>query len=88
MVGVYEKLSPYKIQPKPTKRKKENPMKTEMKGDLVACYHTNNHVHLWFSSPTGDSSDVQVKDIICRDNQQAEMVAKRHREVWGLPENP
>lgn len=26
MGGVYEKLSPYKIQPKPTKRKKENPM--------------------------------------------------------------
>lgn len=61
---------------------------TSMKGDLVACYHTNNHVHLWFSSPTGDSTDVQVRDIICRDTEQAEMVAKRHREVWGLPENP
>lgn len=61
---------------------------TTMKGDLVATTIAGNIVSLWFSSPTGDSSDSQILDLVCLNNEQAEMVAKRHREVWGLPENP
>jgi hypothetical protein len=58
--------------------------KKTYKGDCVAVLVNYNHVQLWFSSPTGDSSDSQIRDIICTDERQAELVAKRHREVWGL----
>lgn len=57
---------------------------TSMKGDLVATTISGNIVSLWFSSPTGDSSDSQILQIVCLTNEQAEMVAQRHREVWGI----
>lgn len=57
---------------------------TTAKGDLVATTISGNIVSLWFSSPTGDSSDSQILELVCLDNEQAEFVAKRHREVWGL----
>lgn len=57
---------------------------TSMKGDLVATTISGNIVSLWFSSPTGDSSDSQILEIVCLTNEQAEMVAQRHREVWGI----
>jgi len=55
-----------------------------IKGDLVATVIVGNIVNLWFSSPTGDSSDSQIFEMVCRDNEQAEFIAKRHREMWGL----
>lgn len=58
--------------------------KAILKGDLVATTICENIVSLWFASPTGDSSDSQILTLTCRDNEQAEFVAKRHREVWGL----
>lgn len=57
---------------------------TIFKGDLVAVMVYGDTVQLWFSSPTGDSSDSQIFNMVCRDNQQAEMVAQRHREIWGI----
>lgn len=62
----------------------ETQAKKIFKGDCVAVLVNHNHVSLWFQSPTGDSTDVQIKDIICTDNRQAELVAERHRKVWGL----
>lgn len=58
--------------------------KSETKGDLVGTTIAGNIVSLWFASPTGDSSDSQILELVCLDNEQAEFVAKRHHEVWGL----
>lgn len=58
-----------------------------IKGDLCATVVVGNVVNLWFQSPTGDSSDSQILELVCIDNEQAEMVAKRHREVWGIDQN-
>lgn len=58
-----------------------------VKGDLCATVVVGNIVNLWFSSPTGDSSDSQILELVCLNNEQAEMVAKRHREVWGIDQN-
>lgn len=68
---------------RPKQRGKEM-SKLIMKGDLVGTTIAGNIVSLWFASPTGDSSDSQILELVCRDNEQAELVAKRHREVWGL----
>ena len=57
---------------------------TSMKGDLVATTISGNIVSLWFSSPAGDSSDSQILEIVCLTTEPAEMVAQRHREVWGI----
>lgn len=58
-----------------------------IKGDLCATVVIDNIVSLWFQSPTGDSSDSQILELVCLNNEQAEMVAKRHREVWGIDQN-
>jgi hypothetical protein len=42
-------------------------------------------VELWFQSPDGDQSDVQIFHLRCRDAVQAEAVAAMHREVWDIP---
>lgn len=68
----------------PSQQKGNKMNKAILKGDLVATTIAGNIVSLWFASPTGDSSDSQILTLTCRDNEQAEMIAKRHREVWGL----
>jgi hypothetical protein len=66
-------------------KQKGNEMnKLNTKGDFVGTTISGNIVSLWFASPTGDSSDSQIFELVCRDNEQAEFIAKRHREVWGL----
>lgn len=58
--------------------------KVNVKGDLVACFATNTRLEMWFQSPNGDSSDVQICYLTCVSEAQAEAIAKRHREAWGL----
>ena len=55
-----------------------------VKGDLVAAVVVGDRVTLWFASPTGGSSDSHLFDLPCRSEAQAEAVAKRHRDAWGL----
>lgn len=58
--------------------------KAILKGDVVAVLVLGSNVQIWFASPTGDSSDSQIFEMSCQNPEQAEMVAKRHREVWGI----
>jgi hypothetical protein len=55
-----------------------------MKGSLKACLVVGDAVQLWYSSPTGDSSDSQIHTIQCLSNEQAIAVSKLHRTMWGI----
>jgi len=55
-----------------------------MKGSLVGCIVVGDAVQLWYSSPTGDSSDSQIHTIQCLSYEQAVAVSKLHRAVWGV----
>ncbi len=55
-----------------------------MKGSLVGVEVIGNRVKLWYSSPTGDSSDSVVHDIMCVNETQAIAVSKLHKGIWGL----
>lgn len=55
-----------------------------MKGSLIASYAVGNIVNLWFSSPTGDSSDSLIFTVKCETPAQAQVIAKMHSEIWGL----
>jgi hypothetical protein len=54
------------------------------KGDLVGAMRNGHIVSLWYSSPTGDSSDSQIHDIVCLNEADAERVMQRHLQAWGL----
>lgn len=41
-------------------------------------------LELYFSSPTGDSSDSVVFKMECASSEQAHDIARMHLEVWGL----
>lgn len=56
---------------------------TIQKGDLVYAEAIGKEVSLWFRSPTGDSSDVQINKLYCSTEAQAEYIALRHQEVWS-----
>lgn len=58
--------------------------KAVIKGDLSATVIYDNILQLWFHSPTGDICDSQILELVCVDNEQANFIAKRHREAWGL----
>ena len=53
-------------------------------GCLSACFANGEYVEMWFSSPDGDSSDVQISIMRCRDNEQALEVCANHKKVWGI----
>lgn len=55
-----------------------------MKGSLKACLVIGESVQLWYSSPTGDSSDSIIHSIDCHSYEQAVAVSKLHRAVWGI----
>lgn len=55
-----------------------------MKGSLKACLVVGDAVQLWYSSPTGDSSDSQIHTIQCLSHEQAVAVARLHRGIWGV----
>jgi hypothetical protein len=42
-----------------------------------------NIVELWFSSPTGDSSDSIQFKMTCTSPEQAMEIALMHNRVWG-----
>ena len=52
--------------------------------DVAAVVVIDDHIQIWFGSPTGGSSDSHITTIPCRNAKQAEAIAKRHRAVWGL----
>ena len=54
------------------------------KGDLVATEVFGTTVRMWFDSPTGDSSDVQISDLQCNSHDQAVDIANRHNEMWNI----
>lgn len=55
-----------------------------MKGSLVGAVVIGDRVTLYYSSPTGDSSDSIVHDIQCVNETQAIAVCKLHKGIWGL----
>ncbi len=57
-----------------------------MKGHLVGTDIKVNSVFLWYESPTGDETDSQIGEIVCRDIRQAVEVEREHRSRWDLPE--
>jgi len=57
---------------------------TDTKGACLFVQTIGTTVELWFSSPTGDSSDSHIVHIPCLSVGQAEAVASLHKAVWGL----
>ena len=57
-----------------------------MKGHLVGTDIKVNSVFLWYESPTGDETDSQIGEIVCRDIRQAVEVEREHRYRGNLPE--
>ena len=55
------------------------------KGGLVATQVNGNMVHLWFSSPTGDSSDCHIFQMKCQSHSQAVAIANNHNAIWQVP---
>jgi hypothetical protein len=55
-----------------------------MKGTLTGTEVVGNHLHLWFASPDGDSSDSQIFRMRCVDEAQAKIIEGQHRKVWNL----
>jgi len=41
-------------------------------------------LELWFSSPTGDSSDSVTLKMECTSHEQATYIAELHHRAWGL----
>jgi glutamate synthase domain-containing protein 1 len=56
-----------------------------MKGSLVATQVIGNIVELWFSSPTGDSSDSHIFQMKCQSHSQAVTIANNHNAMWNVP---
>jgi hypothetical protein len=71
---VYSEVMQIDIEPKPE----------PVKGSLVGVQVFSNFIELWYSSPTGDSTDSVIHKIMCLDEAQAESLAQLHRVTWGL----
>ena len=59
-------------------------MNTQTKGLPLAVVQSGNYVHIWCSSPDGDSSDSQILEIRCADTAQASQVRQAWLEMTGL----
>ncbi len=55
------------------------------KGTVAAAFAAGNTVQIWTSSPTGDSSNSQILEIQCLNNDQAEAIAQMWRATWNIP---
>jgi hypothetical protein len=55
-----------------------------MKGMLVGTEVVGKYLHLWYSSPDGDSTDSQIFQMRCVDEAQAKLIEGQHRSVWGI----
>lgn len=58
--------------------------KVSVKGDLTAVVVIDTTIELWYQAPNGDSSDSVIHHLYCTSNAQAEAIAKRHRDAWGI----
>ncbi len=58
--------------------------KIAMKGMLVGTEVVGKYLHLWYSSPDGDSTDSQIFQMRCFNEAQAKLIEDQHRKVWGL----
>ena len=56
----------------------------ETKGALVGTEVIGDRLFLWYSSPTGDSSDSIITEMPCRSEEEALDLQDLHRSVWGL----
>lgn len=56
----------------------------QMKGSLRGIVVIDNILQLWYSSPTGDSSDVAIHELTCINNDQANAIGEMHLKVWKL----
>jgi hypothetical protein len=56
------------------------------KGAFVGYMVFGKNLDLWFSSPTGDSSDSQILTLTCLSSEQAHEIGRMHMRVWGLTE--
>lgn len=59
-------------------------MNTKIKGSLVGTQVNDDWLELWFSSPTGDSSDSVILTMPCRSNAEALELQAYHRGVYGI----
>tara|TARA_R100000742_G_C4210810_1_gene37236 strand:- start:277 stop:507 length:231 start_codon:yes stop_codon:yes gene_type:complete len=59
-------------------------MKAKIKGSLVGTEVIDDRLQLWFSSPTGDSSDSVILTMPCKSNAEALELQDYHRKVYGL----
>lgn len=55
----------------------------ESKGAFRGYMLYGKTLELWFSSPTGDSSDSVILKMECESNEQAADIAAVHQRVWG-----
>lgn len=53
------------------------------KGAYRGAIVWDNIVELWFSSPTGDSTDTVRFQMHCASFEQAQDIAAMHARVWG-----
>ncbi len=58
-------------------------MARESKGAFRGHMLFGNVLELWFSSPTGDSSDSVIFKVTCESSEQAAEIAAMHQRVWG-----
>lgn len=54
------------------------------KGTFRGSMTYGTTLELWFSSPTGDSSDVVICKMECVSHDQAVEIAGLHHKAWGL----
>ena len=59
-------------------------MKIKTKGLPTSVVQSGNYVHIWCSSPDGDSSDSQILEIRCIDDEQASQVWQAWVDMAGL----
>lgn len=55
-----------------------------MKGKPVYVVAHTKSVEIWFSAPTGDSSDSIIVTMPCVDDRQAFEIAQEWGKAWGM----
>ena len=58
-----------------------------MKGLPIAAIPQGHIVQIWFSSPTGDSSDSFQMNIPCHNNEQARAIAAEYGKMMTAQES-
>jgi hypothetical protein len=62
-------------------------MQTKVKGLPTSVVQSGKYVQIWCSSPDGDSSDSQILEIRCANEQQASVVWQAWVDMAGLNGN-